>query len=211
MNSLGFKQSNILTDIRLAIGFTACAIAGATFYYDYTLGWDKTKAATLYAVAAYFTLNTLLTWWIWWVEGGKVYIGERDGVKVLSRRAVFRAGWRGGSQVLICAWFRSFWRAIRTSIRRCTSSRSPRRSTERRQLPQRRTPSLAGLISWDTLLRSPSWLSFKTLSQLCLSRSRRRITSFRYHCFHFVFRKLRGSESILWAFRSTNGRPPQKM
>jgi hypothetical protein len=93
MNSLGFKQSNILTDIRLAIGFTACAIAGATFYYDYTLGWDKTKAATLYAVVAYFTLNTLLTWWIWWVEGGKVYIGERDGVKVLSRRAVSRAGW----------------------------------------------------------------------------------------------------------------------
>jgi signal peptidase complex subunit 2 len=94
MNSLGFKQSNILTDIRLAIGFTACAIAGATFYYDYTLGWDKTKVYTLYAVVAYFTLNTLLTWWIWWVQGGKVYIGERDGVKVLSPGAIFWA--RGG-------------------------------------------------------------------------------------------------------------------
>ncbi|KAA8901439.1 signal peptidase complex subunit 2 [Sphaerosporella brunnea] len=83
MKTLGFKQSNTLTDIRLAIGFTACAIAAATFYYDYTLGWEKTKVYTLYAVIAYFTLNTLLTWWMWWVEGNKVYIGEREGVKVV--------------------------------------------------------------------------------------------------------------------------------
>jgi signal peptidase complex subunit 2 len=82
MDSLGFKQSNTLTDIRLAIGFTACAIAGATFYYDYTLGWEKTKQYTLYTVIAYFILNSLLTWWIWWIEGTKVYIGERNGVKV---------------------------------------------------------------------------------------------------------------------------------
>ena len=82
MNSLGFKQNHTLTDVRLVIGFTACAIAGATFYYDFTLGFEKTKEYTLYAVVAYFVLNTALTWWIWMVEGGKVYIGERNGVKV---------------------------------------------------------------------------------------------------------------------------------
>ena len=36
----------------------------------------------MYAVIAYFVLNTALTWWIWGVEAGTVYIGEKDGVKV---------------------------------------------------------------------------------------------------------------------------------
>jgi len=90
MKSLGFKQSNIYTDVRLAIGFTACAIAGAAFYCDffYTVTFEKAKELTFYAVIAYFVLNTILTWWIWGVEGGKVFIGERNGVKVrLSLRA----------------------------------------------------------------------------------------------------------------------------
>ncbi|KAI5846030.1 signal peptidase complex subunit 2 [Tricharina praecox] len=84
MKSLGFKQSNIYTDVRLAIGFTACAIAGATFYFDYTVAnFEKTKEYTLYAVVAYFVLNTILTWWIWGVEGSKVFVGERNGVKIV--------------------------------------------------------------------------------------------------------------------------------
>jgi len=83
LKSLGFKQSHILTDVLLALGFTACAIAAVTFYYDFSLGFEKTKQYTLCAVIAYFTLNTLLTWWIWWIEGRKVYVGERNGVKVV--------------------------------------------------------------------------------------------------------------------------------
>ena len=82
MDSLGFTRSNTLTDVRLAIGFLACAIAAATFYGDYKLGADSFKGYTVYAVAAYFTLNTFLTWWIWGVEGAKVYTGSRNGVKV---------------------------------------------------------------------------------------------------------------------------------
>jgi signal peptidase complex subunit 2 len=83
MKSLGFEQSNIYTDVRLALGFAACTIAGVTFYYDYTVSnFEKTKEFTLYAVIAYFVLNTILTWWVWGVEGGKVFIGERNGVKV---------------------------------------------------------------------------------------------------------------------------------
>jgi len=83
MKSLGFKQSNLLTDVRLAVGFTACGICAVTFYYDYTLGFEKTKHLTTYAVVTYFLLNTFLTWWMWWVEGGKVYVGQRDGVKLV--------------------------------------------------------------------------------------------------------------------------------
>lgn len=92
MKSLGFKQSNLLIDIRLAVGFTACAICATTFYYDYTLGFEKTKHLTIYAVVAYFTLNTFLTWWMWWVEGGKVFVGQRDGVKVCGRPCPARRG-----------------------------------------------------------------------------------------------------------------------
>lgn len=36
----------------------------------------------LYAVASYFVLNTLLTYWIWGVEAGTIYMGEKDGIKV---------------------------------------------------------------------------------------------------------------------------------
>lgn len=96
MKSLGFTQSNTLADVRLAIGFLACALAGVTFYGDYMLGSENenVKYYTVYAVAAYFTLNTFLTWWIWGVEGGKVYIGERDGVKVRTGVCYEKGSWR---------------------------------------------------------------------------------------------------------------------
>ncbi|TGZ84042.1 hypothetical protein EX30DRAFT_338608 [Ascodesmis nigricans] len=82
MESLGFKQSHLLTDVRLGLGFVACAIAAATFYYDYTLGFEKTKGYTVYAVVAYFVLNTILTVWIWWIEGNTVYLGKKGDVTI---------------------------------------------------------------------------------------------------------------------------------
>lgn len=69
-------------DVRLAIGFTACGIAGLTFYYDWVSGFEAAKLLTLYAVIAYFILNTALTFWMMFVEGKKVYVGERAGVRV---------------------------------------------------------------------------------------------------------------------------------
>ncbi|CUS09080.1 unnamed protein product [Tuber aestivum] len=88
LKSKGWKQSHTLMDVRLILGFTAVTIAGSTFYYDYTLGFDKTKVMTLYAVAAYFVINTFLTWWIWGMEGGKIYVGSKDGVTItISSRA----------------------------------------------------------------------------------------------------------------------------
>lgn len=59
-------------------------IAAVTFYADHKLGWDATKAATLWAVAAYFAINTALTVWIWGVERGKVFVGEK-GKTLVSR------------------------------------------------------------------------------------------------------------------------------
>ena len=78
LTSLKFKQSHFLTDVRLALGYSAVVIAAATFYADYKFGWDKTKYWTFWAVLAYFTLNGALTVWIWGVEKGKVFTGEVD-------------------------------------------------------------------------------------------------------------------------------------
>ena len=76
LTSLKFKQSHFLTDVRLALGYSAVIIAATTFYADYKLGWDKTKYWTFWAVLVYFTLNGALTFWIWGVEKGKVFTGE---------------------------------------------------------------------------------------------------------------------------------------
>lgn len=76
LNSLKFKQSHNLTDVRLALGYAAVLIAGFTFYFDFKLGWDKTKYWTLWAVVVYFLLNGALTLWIWKVEKGSVFVGN---------------------------------------------------------------------------------------------------------------------------------------
>ena len=64
--------------MRLALGYTAVIIAGATFYADWKLGWDATKYWTFWAVLVYFALNGVLTVWIWGVEKGTVFRGEID-------------------------------------------------------------------------------------------------------------------------------------
>ena len=90
LTSLTFKQSHFLTDVRLALGYSAVAIAAVTFYADYQLGWDKTKYWTFWAVLVYFTLNGALTFWIWGVEKGKVFAGEIDHPSV-GRKSVRRS------------------------------------------------------------------------------------------------------------------------
>ncbi|KAI9890062.1 MAG: hypothetical protein M1814_004461 [Vezdaea aestivalis] len=88
LSSLKFKESHFYTDVRLGIGYTAVLIAATTFYFDYTLGWEKTKFATLWAVIGYFILNTALTYWIWGVEKGKVYVGTFKGTELTIQSSV---------------------------------------------------------------------------------------------------------------------------
>lgn len=75
LNSLKFKQSHVLSDVRLALGYSALVVAGATFAWDYKLGWDSTKYYTAAAVAIYMVLNSALTYWMWFVENGNIYVG----------------------------------------------------------------------------------------------------------------------------------------
>jgi hypothetical protein len=69
--------------VRLALGYSAVAIAGALFYFDWKHGWDASKAYTGPAVAVYFVLNMAFSYWMWGVEKGCVFEGEgRGGIKV---------------------------------------------------------------------------------------------------------------------------------
>lgn len=82
LTSLKFVEDHTYTDVRLALGYVAVAIAGGLFYADWKLGWDITKPYTLPAVIVYFALNSAFTYWIWFVERGAVFTGTRNGVKV---------------------------------------------------------------------------------------------------------------------------------
>ncbi|PVH87572.1 SPC25-domain-containing protein [Cadophora sp. DSE1049] len=88
LNSLSFTQSHTLTDTRLALGYSAFIICAATFYWDYKLGFDSTKYYTAIAVAIYTLLNGALTFWIWGVEKGTIYIGTNsagDKIQIASK------------------------------------------------------------------------------------------------------------------------------
>lgn len=76
LNSLKFKQSHFLTDVRLAIGYGAFTIAAACFGWDYKFGFENTKYYTAAAVAIYALLNGFLTFWLSSVEKGTVYQGK---------------------------------------------------------------------------------------------------------------------------------------
>ncbi|KIW77505.1 hypothetical protein Z517_09951 [Fonsecaea pedrosoi CBS 271.37] len=82
-----FKQEHYMTNVKLALGYTAVLIAGVLFYADWKLGWDATKAYTGPACVAYFVLNSALTFWIWAVEAGTVFAGVREGGQKLTLRS----------------------------------------------------------------------------------------------------------------------------
>ncbi len=82
LNSIRFKQSHYHTDVRLAIGYAAAIIGAATFYFDWKLGFEKTKFWTAWAVAAYCLLNGAFSYWIFFVEKGVIYNGDLNGRQV---------------------------------------------------------------------------------------------------------------------------------
>ena len=67
------------TNTRLVVGYSAVIIAAATFVADWKLGWDETKYYTAVACVLYFILNSFLTYHIWLVEAGRVFVGVRAG------------------------------------------------------------------------------------------------------------------------------------
>lgn len=84
LNSLKFKQSHTLSDVRLALGYTAFTICAATFCWDYKLGFESTKLYTTIAVILYSIINGFLTFWIWGVEKGSIYVGTAPSGETIS-------------------------------------------------------------------------------------------------------------------------------
>ena len=89
LRGLSFKQDNSKLDFRIAVGYFAVVIAGATFAADYKLGWEATKGWTAVSVFAYMVLNGVFTYWMYFVEKGLVFEGERGGRKVCHTRSFF--------------------------------------------------------------------------------------------------------------------------
>jgi len=79
MSSIGFKQSFDTNEIKLVIGYSSVVMAGATFILDYKFGWEETKHFTLLTVVIYFLLNSLYTYWIYFVEKDIVFEGRYGG------------------------------------------------------------------------------------------------------------------------------------
>ncbi|TQS36756.1 hypothetical protein Golomagni_02784 [Golovinomyces magnicellulatus] len=75
LNSIKFRESHKLGDIRLAVGYLAVSISAASFYWDYKYGFQSTKNYTAVAVLLYTILNGFLTYWITFVENGIIYTG----------------------------------------------------------------------------------------------------------------------------------------
>ncbi|KAF4453435.1 hypothetical protein F53441_3894 [Fusarium austroafricanum] len=75
LNSLKFRQTHTLSDVRLALGYSAFGIAAACFVWDYKLGFESTKYYTAAAVVLYTLINTALTLWIMFRERGVIYEG----------------------------------------------------------------------------------------------------------------------------------------
>ncbi|KAL3494038.1 microsomal signal peptidase 25 kDa subunit-domain-containing protein [Aspergillus germanicus] len=83
-----FKQDHTKTNIRFLIGYSAVAIAAFTFYADRKLGWETTQSPwVIAAVVLYFTLNSLLTYWVWAVEASEVFRGTRKSGESISIRS----------------------------------------------------------------------------------------------------------------------------
>ncbi|KAL1954690.1 hypothetical protein VTO42DRAFT_794 [Malbranchea cinnamomea] len=73
-----FTANNTKSNVRLALGYSAVAIAAVSFWQDYTRGWEATRPWIFSAVVAYFVLNFVLTIWILLVEAGQVFEGTTE-------------------------------------------------------------------------------------------------------------------------------------
>ncbi|PWY89277.1 signal peptidase complex component [Aspergillus heteromorphus CBS 117.55] len=83
-----FSQDHTKTHVHLLLGYSAVALAGFTFYADRMLKWEATRSPWIIAaVVVYFTLNSLLTYWVWGVEAGEVFRGKRRSGETISIRS----------------------------------------------------------------------------------------------------------------------------
>ncbi|BGP20623.1 hypothetical protein JCM10213_007159 [Rhodosporidiobolus nylandii] len=72
-----FTRSHLHEDVRLALGWTAVAVAGATGWYGYKTEFHDSKQLVGAGVAIYVLLNTILALYIALVEKNTIFLGKR--------------------------------------------------------------------------------------------------------------------------------------
>jgi hypothetical protein len=82
MKSLNYVQSHTLTDIHLALGYTAVLAVAAAAYYEYKVGFQQAKSWSMLSVGTYFLLNAGLYLWTTYIESETVYVGTKGDVWV---------------------------------------------------------------------------------------------------------------------------------
>lgn len=82
MNSIGYIQSHTLTDVHLALGYTAVVIAAACALYEYRVGFKEAKLISIFGVGTYFFLQAALYLWGYYVEKDIVYVGTKGAITV---------------------------------------------------------------------------------------------------------------------------------
>ena len=83
MESLGYVQSHMLSDIRLALGYTAVVAVAMTALYEYKVGFQAAKGWSTLSVGSYFILQAALYCWTNYVERGIIYAGKKGDTTVL--------------------------------------------------------------------------------------------------------------------------------
>jgi signal peptidase complex subunit 2 len=83
MKSLNFVQVHTLSDIRLALGYTAALVVAIVAYYEYRVGFQAAKGWSTLSVGAYFLLNAALYYWTTYIERDIIYIGNKGDLRVL--------------------------------------------------------------------------------------------------------------------------------
>lgn len=202
LNSLKFKQTHFLSDVRLGLGYGAFLLAAACFGWDYLLGFDATKTYTMAAVGCYMVLSYAMTRWQKDIERGQIYVGSSpDGKKEVSGPLSTVSNYARGPLTKSCCRSPSppnrrstpptmTWR-LRSQIsptargkpRNPRSSKSPARSLSGSTRPVCSSPSLSKRSS---PLRSLSWAN----TTPSVSRTARRNFSITLSC-----------STPLWALR----------
>ncbi|KZT60894.1 microsomal signal peptidase 25 kDa subunit [Calocera cornea HHB12733] len=75
-----FKQNHMHTDVKLAFGWGAVIVAGATGLYGYFVEFEKAKLGVLVGVVLYGLLSTMQYLYQWFVEKDIVFVGKRRSV-----------------------------------------------------------------------------------------------------------------------------------
>ncbi|EPX73885.1 signal peptidase subunit Spc2 [Schizosaccharomyces octosporus yFS286] len=81
-NKKGYKQSHFVDNIRFLFGFGCAIPAAIAFGLEQLHDFSKLKEHLLCLLLVYFTFSGLLTWWISFVKGNRIYIGTSPDQKL---------------------------------------------------------------------------------------------------------------------------------